>query len=63
MLTSGTGRLPLVVERTFPVVLGLNPFGILGRHALGRPTLSARIGERCHHGHRSHEGKEHHGRR
>jgi hypothetical protein len=63
MLTSSSGGFSLVFLRTVPLLLDLRLCGILGRGALGHPTLSPRIGKRCHHGHRPHESKKHHCRR
>jgi hypothetical protein len=60
MLTSGSGCLTLIVLGALPLVLDPQPGGILGRDMLGSPTLSARIGQRRHHGYRPHESKKHH---
>jgi hypothetical protein len=63
MLSSCSRGFSLFFNDSLSLVLDLDMFGILGRCAASYPTLSARIGQRCHDGDRPHESKEHHCRR
>jgi hypothetical protein len=60
MLIPGSLGLTLIVPGALSLVLDPQPAGILGRDVLGGPTLSARIGQRRHHGYWPHESKKHH---